>query len=250
MLSKHSGKCRAVLTRLMDGILGMKNGGYHVIGELVLEATKSLLVIETRGCTDVVVGVPHHAPAGVEQLPCPEHKDADENAGFLGRYLAELLDACSVIACNYPIDVNKRLSTDYCTQIVGWSPQVLVEIHGHGSGRARSDIEISSGADNNVYSETLVSQLRAKLSAIKGLDSYSICGTHSKLGLAARAAVTVNDERWLTYHVELPRALRIPSGTGTGEPPGAGYQFCDALAEVLTEIHREGRCQNANDGTA
>lgn len=34
-------------------------------GELMLEATNtSLLIIETRGCTDIVVEAPHHAPAG------------------------------------------------------------------------------------------------------------------------------------------------------------------------------------------
>lgn len=212
-------------------------------GELMLESTNtSLLIIETRRCTDIVVGVPHHAPAGVDQLPCPEHKDSDENAGFLGHYLAERLDACSVIACNYPVDVNKYFRTDYCMQIASWNPKVLVEIHGHGGVNANSDIEISSGTANNVYSETLASQLHGKLSTIKGLDSYSICGTHSKLGLAARDAVTVNDGRWLSYHIELPKAIRKPSGTGTGKPPDVGYRFCDALAEVLTEIHRKGRC--------
>ena len=110
-------------------------------GELMLEATDtSLLIIEKRGHTDIIVGVPHHAPAGVDQLPCPEHNKSDENTGFLGRYLAEILDACSIIACNYTVDVNKYFRTDYCMQIAKWDPKVLVEIHGHGSGKAKSDI--------------------------------------------------------------------------------------------------------------
>jgi len=42
--------------------------------ELMLEATNtSLLIIEERQHKDIVVGVPHHAPAGVDHLPCPEH---------------------------------------------------------------------------------------------------------------------------------------------------------------------------------
>ena len=86
--------------------------------EQYLEATDaSLLVIEERGQTDFVIGVPHHAPVGTPTLPCPEHENSDENAGFLGRYLAEKLDCCSAIACNYPIDVNKSLQSDYSMQI-------------------------------------------------------------------------------------------------------------------------------------
>jgi len=211
--------------------------------ELMLEATHtSLLIIETRRCTDIVIGVPHHAPAGVDHLDCPEHKESDENAGFLGQYLAERLDACSIIACNYYVDVNKYFRTDYCMQIARWNPKVLVEIHGHGSGKAKSDIEISSGASNNDCSEALARTLRIKFAAINGLNSYSICGTHSKLGLAAKNAVTINDGRWIPYHIELPSEIRKIPSTSTGKPPKVGYQFCDVLAEALTEIHRKGIC--------
>jgi hypothetical protein len=208
--------------------------------ELMLEATTtSLLIIEARQFKDIVVGVPHHAPAGVEYLPCPEHKDSDENAGFLGRYLAERLDACSVIACNYTVDVNKYFRTDYSMQIANWNPKVLVEIHGHGSGKAKSDIEISSGASNNDKSEALANALLTKLSVINALNSLKICGTYNKLGLAAKDAVTINDGRWIPYHIELPKTIRKPSRTNTGKPPLIGYQFCDVLAEVLMEIHRK-----------
>jgi len=208
--------------------------------ELILEATNtSILIIEARQFKDIVVGVPHHAPAGVEHLPCPEHKDSDENAGFLGRYLAERLDACSVIACNYTVDVNKYFRTDYSMQIANWNPKVLVEIHGHGSGKAKSDIEISSGELNNDKSEALANGLRTKLSVIKGLDSCTICGTHNKLGLAAKSAVTINDGRWIAYHIELPKTIRKATGINTGKPSEIGYRFCDALSEVLVEIHRK-----------
>src|SRR5438874_1842201 len=86
----------------------------------------SLLIIEERANKRIVIGVPHHAPAGAENLPCPEHPDADENAGFLGRYIAESLSCCSVIACNYPVDVNKFFRTDYSMQVAKWNAQVLV----------------------------------------------------------------------------------------------------------------------------
>ena len=71
----------------------------------ILESKKSSLVIEERGNKNIVIGMPHHAPAGVDTLPC--NRFADENTGYLGRYIAENLDCCSIIACNYTIDVNK-----------------------------------------------------------------------------------------------------------------------------------------------
>ena len=81
----------------------------------MLESTEqSLLIIENRARYDIVVGVPHHAPAGVPNLPCPEHSDSDENTGFIGRYLAEKLNCCSVIACNSTIDPNKHLRQRLC----------------------------------------------------------------------------------------------------------------------------------------
>ena len=113
----------------------------------MLESTEqSFLIIENRARYDIVVGVPHHAPAGVPNLPCPEHSDSDENTGFIGRYLAEKLNCCSVIACNSTIDPNKHLRSDYAMQITAWSPSVLIEIHGHGKVRSKYDVEISCGS--------------------------------------------------------------------------------------------------------
>ena len=111
--------------------------------ELMLEcSTTSLLIIEERGNNDIVVGVPHHAPAGKDFLPCPVHKESDENVGFLGRDVAEKLDCHSVIACNYTIDVNKCLSSDYIVQISKWKPAYLVEIHGYGKTKPNDDFDI------------------------------------------------------------------------------------------------------------
>ena len=129
--------------------------------ELMLESTEpSLLIIEERKRKDIIVGVPHHAPAGISKLPCPEHPDADENAGFIGRYVAEKLNCCSLIACNYTTDVNKFFRTDYTMQIARWNPKVLIEIHGHGAVKAKTDIEISSGSSSNdKFSKELAEKL-------------------------------------------------------------------------------------------
>jgi len=208
------------------------------VESLLESAEPSLLVIEERSRKDIVVGVPHHAPAGTSTLPCPEHQVSDENAGFLGHYLAEKLDCCSIIACNYTIDVNKSLQSDYAVQIASWKPAVLVEIHGHGKEKARHDIEISSGSGvNSDCSETLAERLESVLSTSDGFKTISICGERDRLYYKASKAVTVSDERWVTYHIELPPELRKQPGDSM-DVPRAGYEFCDALAKVLTEMYR------------
>ena len=212
--------------------------------ELMLEIPRSpqLLIIEERSCKDIVVGVPHHAPAGTPELPCPDHPDADENAGFLGRYLAERLKCCSVIACNYGVDVNKHRNTDYTGQIIRWSPKVLVEIHGHGGKKAGNDtIEISSGSsDNDRFSQALAERLQAACASSQGkLKRLTICGEYAKLRFKASDSVTISDKNngWIPYHIELPPQLRKPADSPTGRPPPAGYQFCDVLADTLKVIH-------------
>jgi len=207
--------------------------------ELMLESTEtSMLIVEERKRRDIVVGVPHHAPAGTSTLPCTEHPEADENAGFLGRYLAEKIDCCSVIACNYTIDANKSAQTDYTMRIIEWSPRILIEIHGHGNKKARSDIEISSGGiDNDRFSMELASRLRKSISTHPELKSISICGEYEKIYYTAKSAVTISDRRWLSYHIELPPDLRKPDDDRNGKPPEIGYQFCRYLAQALNAMN-------------
>jgi hypothetical protein len=208
--------------------------GRIMSADFMLESsTPSLLIIEPRASKKVVVGVPHHAPAGTPTLPCPEHENSDENAGFLGRYVAERLDCGSVIACNYTIDANKSAQGDYVMQIVKWSPKVLIEIHGHGGKKARHEVEISSGPHNDRYSQ----KLAGILAAVNDLRDLSICGDYSRLYFKAREAVTISDDRWVAYHIELPPALRKSSDNAPGKPPPIGYKFCDALIEAVKEIH-------------
>lgn len=209
--------------------------------ELMLESTEpSLLIIEERKRKDIVVGVPHHAPAGISKLPCSEHPDADENAGFLGRYIAEKIECCSIIACNYPVDVNKFFRTDYTMQIASWNPKVLIEIHGHGGKgkNAKNDIEISSGnSTNDNFSKGLSDKLQSSFSAVQGLKDLSICGEYSKLYFKASDTVTISDGRWVSYHIELPPVLRKPLKNESGKPPDIGYQFCNFLVDALRQIY-------------
>ncbi len=205
----------------------------------ILESTEqSHLIIEKRTRFDIVVGVPHHAPAGVTTLPCPEHSDSDENTGFIGRHIAKRLDCCSVIACNSEIDPNKYLDSDYTMQIAEWSPKVLVEIHGHGKVRSKYDVEISCGsAEQTEYSEELAALISRKLSRDSDFVNVSVCGRFSDLYFRATKTLTITNPRWLAYHIELSPTLRKPGNGLTGRPTETAYKFADYLAAAMLEKH-------------
>ena len=207
---------------------------------MTLESTEhALLIIEERVHSDIVVGVPHHAPAGVPFLPCPEHSDSDENTGFIGRYLAERLDCCSVIACNATVDPNKHLHSDYALQIASWSPSVLIEIHGHGKVRSPYDVEISCGsAELTTYSEALAAGVKRRLSDDAGFSDVSVSGRFRDIYFRATKTLTITDSRWLAYHIELSSRLRKPAAGRTGRPTQFAYRFCDHLAAALSEKHK------------
>lgn len=205
----------------------------------MLESTEpSLLIVENRPRSDIVVGVPHHAPAGVTHLPCPEHRDSDENTGYIGCRLAEQLDCCSVIACNATIDPNKHLYSDYTVQIAAWRPRVLVEIHGHGKVRSPYDVEISCGsAQFTDWSEHLAAAINQRISTDAGLADLSVCGRFRDIYFRATRTLTITDSRWLAYHIELSSRLRKPDTGPAGPPTELAYRFCGHLAAVLSEKH-------------
>lgn len=220
--------------------IGCGREEHHMNVEAILKLSEpSVLIIEDSPARDIVVGVPHHAPAGIDRLPCREHPESDENTGLLGRYLAGVLKSPSVIACNYPVDVNKYFRSDYAMQIAHWNPKVLVEIHGHGGTKANYDIEISSGsAQNDRYSVELADRLKAAMATMKRFPKLTVSGEYAKVYFKASDSVTISDGRWVAYHIELPQALRKPPRQKTGKPPRVGFRFCDALAKVLEAIHR------------
>jgi hypothetical protein len=209
--------------------------------EALLElGSPSLLVIEERTRREIVVGVPHHAPAGKAGLPCLEHQESDENAGYLGRYLAEKLRCCSVIACNYTIDSNKYFRSDYSMQIASWNPKALIEIHGHNGRKAKHDIEISSGGSGSErHAGRLADALTAAFQATDELRNVTVCGEYDGLYYKASDAVTLSDGRWIGYHIELPPRLRKIMEGMDGKPPEIGYRFCDLLADAVQTIHRK-----------
>jgi hypothetical protein len=202
-------------------------------------SSPSVLIVTERKRRDIVIGAPHHAPAGIPNLPCIDHPMSDENVGYLTDYLGERLNCCSIIACNYIIDANKCLDTDYAVQIAKWNPETLIEIHGHaGKQPVGPDvIEISCGSlIRNEFSVTLEKELNARIAQHRELGELIAVGDFRRLKFPATRSATIVDKRRLAYHLELPPKLRKSRGKLSGPPPETGFAFCRILADALGAI--------------
>ena len=196
---------------------------------LLNDPTNSYLLFVPGKTNDVVIGVPHHAPLGIQSLPCESHPSSDENTGFIGYQLAQLLDCSCIIAGNYFLDANKLKGSDYFKKIESLQPRILIEIHGHSSRNANYDIEISSGTvEKTVWSEVLSKKLRIAMENNPGLRSYSISGDFAKIYFKARKSLTINTDSWLAFHIELPQKLR--------ESKDEYEPFCKVLGEIIKEL--------------
>lgn len=215
-----------------------------MIADLILSHPDiSVLLIESRGSSEFVVGVPHHAPLGKETLPCAEHDTSDENSGVLGRYLAALLNCHSVIASNYILDSNKTEYSDYYKVIYDWKPTILVEIHGHGGKKAEFDLEISSGSEKmSKWSQELSGKLREMLAQAPSLKNYCISGDFSKINFKATKSKTITSDQWLAFHLELPKSLRSSKSQYT--------YFCEVLANALQDSLVKYRGDKIGDAVA
>ncbi len=201
----------------------------------LLNAQDSLLVVERRRHQGIVIGVPHHAPAGREKLPRVAHRRSDENAGFIGRHIAEALGVASVIACNYPIDVNKSLATDYSRIILDLKPRYLIEIHGHGN-RSAEGVEISSGRNERTLSMDFARALLDETHRFDDLKSIPVSGEFERIHFRAENSATITTDRWRSLHIELPPELRIPTPHSLVRPPRLAYQFADCIVDAIKKI--------------
>lgn len=199
-------------------------------------SSRSMLVFEPRKHNTIVIGVPHHAPAGMAKLPCAEHSYADENVGFIGRYIAEALDSASVVACNYPIDVNKSLATDYARIIASLKPQYLIEIHGHGSESGNFNVEISSGRKERTISQLLAEAILGQTRLIDDLKTITISGDFDKIYFRATKSPTITSDSWIPLHMELSPELRLPGGDHSIRPSSRAYRFADCIIKAIRKV--------------
>jgi hypothetical protein len=204
--------------------------------EILFLDNASILLIEERERKDIVIGAPHHSVGGVKKLPCAEHPDADENSGFIARQIAETLKLSSIIACNYRVDPNKNLRTDYSMQIAQWTPKYLIEIHGHGAKSINDNlIEITAGSlTRNNFSKLFASTLQAKLSSNEEFKNYIALGDFSKLHFKGTKSATIIDERWTPLQIELPPSLRL--NTTDNKLPKCAADLTKYLIETITEV--------------
>ncbi|MBC8489713.1 MAG: hypothetical protein H8D45_27150 [Bacteroidetes bacterium] len=213
--------------------------------EAILKSKKTILFAEKRRMTRIVIGSPHHAPGGVENLPCKEHPDADENSGIIARRVAEKLRASSIIACNYHIDANKNLGTDYSLQIAKWKPKYLIEIHGHSGKKtgnhrhrktgekAKTRIEISSGSESrNELSKKFASVLQKKLEQNPELKTLTVYGDFNEIRFTASKTATITSGNWKALHIELPPMLR----KNGKKLPKIANGFINILEETIAEV--------------
>lgn len=204
----------------------------------LMKSDLSLLIVDFQKASRVTVGVPHHTPAGKSFMPTPRKRPGDENAGFIGRVLADELGASFVCACNYFLDPNKSLETDYSRAIIRSNPRVLIEIHGHGQYNTENDIEISCGSrKEEVFAVQLMEKLQEKLGQEDiplALQELKIEARFDKIYFQATQAATIKKSPWRAYHIELPQLLRVSSG----DPgvPTVGEVFAGILGKAFREI--------------
>ena len=188
-----------------------------------------LLLTDIVSDSKIVVGVPHHAPRGISRMLCD--RNADENAGYLGSYLAQELNCSCIIASRYFFDPNKEKGSDYFRFIENLNPDLVIEVHGHGSRNAAFDVEISSGPYDPEYAKGFAENLLKKTSAIDQLANLSISGDYQKIYFTAQYSETVTDKRWHTLHIELPRSLRINPDSNL--PPQIGFTLMELIKDLL-----------------
>jgi hypothetical protein len=209
----------------------------------------SIFIADIKEKSNIVIGVPHHAPSGTVKMPCNSHPYSDENAGYIGDYIAEKLNCSFLCACNYFIDVNKNHNdnySDYYTAIERCSPKYLIEIHGHGIEHSGNDIEISSGCKED---EKYALELKKNLQNIiykkwsenkedtdfRRIKELKINANFDNIYFKATKSSTVVDKRWISYHIELPVILRIIP-CEKNQVPSYGKKFNEILYEAIKSI--------------
>lgn len=139
---------------------------------------KDKLIVITHGDAppDVVLGVPHQAANGVEQI-CEEveARDSAESAAFYALPTFRFLQRKEDISCKLVIaahatdhDPNKKKDSPYFCEVFREDckrPKLLVEFHGAACHR-KHDVEVSGGrnrlSDRQQFTHALLEALRQK----------------------------------------------------------------------------------------
>jgi hypothetical protein len=191
-----------------------------------------LLLSEIVPASSIIVAAPHHAPKGSKKMFCD--RNADENAGFLAAWLAQILNCSCLIASRYFFDPNKSMDSDYFKFIEKINPELVIEIHGHGAKLANYDIEISAGPQLPLFAKGFAQKLLNLTKKDALLKAYSISGDYHKIYYTAQYSLSITDDRWKSLHIELPPKLRRSPDYDL--PPPAGFLLMEYIAQIVRQL--------------
>lgn len=211
---------------------------FKAIEEKLADPQKEQILVFQPQKKKIIIGAPHHAPAGVKKLRC--NRVSDQNTGYIALELANELESTAVISTNASVDPNKKFSTSYAKTLLEMSPNYLIEIHGHGSGKANFDIEISAGSNSkNNWSILLADELSNQLKKYLTFKKFSVSGDFQNIFFKATQTATMQHKEWLGLHIELPLSLRKEKKSK--KLPEVGKQFVKFLAISINQTIIEGR---------
>jgi hypothetical protein len=222
----------------------------------------SLTVLEHGGTPRVVLGVPHHAPIGVERIALarPEgSRIADENAVIYALVCFSALEArgvgCRLVVASqaYDHDPNKDTASPYCRAALEHPVTLLVECHGAGS-RAPHDLELSAGRNRHGNALPVARAVTGFLGPGFHLAVQSRPGSSQAVlldaagresptrlrfpALRTRSLIAADRRGIAALHLEAKLRFRS-SGPRNGTPTRSGERLGQALAHALAAEPRE-----------
>ncbi|MBN1969319.1 MAG: hypothetical protein JXR48_03785 [Candidatus Delongbacteria bacterium] len=156
---------------------------------------------------NILIAAPHHCESRNEKIGFNYERPGDKYTGKVAELIADKLECGLLICKNYFIDPNKYETSDYYNIIDNLKPSLLVEIHGHGSKNNIYEIEIASQRKTQ-HSEHFSQILFDEMKKNDELDKITICGKLDKIYFTAPETLTIQNEKWIGIHIELPIYLR------------------------------------------
>ena len=213
-------------------------------------------MLEHGARPDVVLGVPHHAPVGIDRIALERPQGsriADENAVLYALVCFSALErfdvGCRLVVASQARDhdPNKDSASPYCREALPERAGVLVECHGAGA-RAPHDLELSAGANRwadplrvgrglaaalgagfHVAVQTCPGSSQALLLDASGRESPTVLRFPA---LQTRSLLEAGERGIAALHLEAKLRFRS-AGPRNGTPTKSGERLGQALARVL-----------------
>jgi hypothetical protein len=237
------------------GPIWRASGIAHELEE-ALARPDHLVVLQHGARRDVVLGVPHHAPVGVERIALERPQGsriADENAVLYALVCFTALErhgvGCRMVVASQARDhdPNKDGASPYCRAALSERARVLVECHGAGT-HAPHDLELSAGRNRcadplgvgrglaqalgvgfHVAAQTRPGTTQALLLDARGSESPTVLRFPA---LHTRSLLEAGQRGIAALHLEAKLRFRS-AGPRNGIPTKSGERLGLALAHVL-----------------